>query len=103
MSEYKVSEQERGKLAARHGIVSARLADLADTLDVAPAAVVEAADRAGIEPLVDTSEPKGRSRNAEERPTDADVRCLALAVEDFRRLAAVVGAEEALKGGAIPE
>jgi hypothetical protein len=81
--------------------VSARLADLADTLDVTPAAVVEAADRAGIEPLVDTSEPKGRSRNAEERPTDPELRCLAFPREDFRRLAAVVGAEEALDEEAL--
>ena len=65
--------------------------------------VPSAADCAGIEPLVDTDEPRDRSRDAEERLTDADVRCLAFAVGDFRRLAVVVGAEEALKGEAIPE
>lgn len=103
MSQYKVVEHTRGELAAKHGIVSARLATLADALDATPEAVVEAAERAGIEPLVDTSDEKGRSRDADERPTDPSLRCLAFTVETFREVAAAVHAREAVESDSEAE
>lgn len=98
----KIGEAAEGEVTARYGIVAGRVADLADLLDVAPDQLLQAADQAGVEVMVDTAATKGRSRNEEERPTDPALRCLAFAVEDFRAVAAVVGAEEALESGAVP-
>lgn len=102
MPEYRVKEFTRGELASKHGIVSARLTTLADALNTTPTGVLRTVETADVDPMVDTATDKGRSRAAEERPSDPDVRCLAFAVEDFRQLAAVVGAEEALEGDAVP-
>jgi len=101
-SQYKVSEQTRGDLAPKHGIVSARLEVLADVLNTRPSALLDAVKKTDIEPLMDTADDKGRSRNAETRPESPGLRCLAFTVEDFRRLAAAVGAEEALEEDDVP-
>lgn len=94
-----IDQHIRGDTAARHGIVSARVSDLADMLETTPEAFLKALKTAGIEPMVDTAEDKGRSREASERPTDPELRSLAFPIRDLREVTAVLGAEEALQNG----
>jgi len=82
------AEQTRGEIEVWGGIVSARLSDYAGALDSTPEEVLNAVDAEGIEPVLDTAEPKGREDH--DRPTDPDLRCLAFSREDFRRLVAAV-------------
>lgn len=95
-----IDQHIRGDTVAQHGIVSARLADLADMLETTPEAFLKAMRGAGIEPMVDTAQDKGRSRVASERPTDPELRSLAFPIHHLREVAAVLGAEEALQNGA---
>ncbi|MCS4159482.1 hypothetical protein [Salinibacter ruber] len=72
-------------LEAWGGIVSAHLEDWADELGCTPEDVLGAVDSAGIEPLVDTAESKGRGKDRD-RPTDPSLRCLALTTDDVQTL-----------------
>lgn len=91
----------QGEISEKLGLVSAKVIDYAAALDTTPAAVLDALERTGIEPLVDTAEPK-RTDSHDVRPEGPETRCLAFQTEDFRRLAAAVGAAEALEGEAMP-
>jgi len=88
------AEQTRGEIEAWGGIVSARLSDYAEALDTTAEAVLEAAETAGVEPILDTAEPKGQSDA--ERPTEPELRCLAFSREHFARIVEAVetGTEE---------
>ena len=72
-------------LEAWGGIVSAHLEDWAAELDCTPDDVLGAVDSAGIDPVTDTAEPKGRGKDRD-RPTDPALRCLALTTEDAQTL-----------------
>lgn len=74
------------------GIVSARVSDLARELDTTPEELLDAIDRTGMEPLVDTAQDKGGRGEKRGRPTDPDLRSLALTTEAVRRV------EEELEG-----
>lgn len=80
------------------------MSDLAAALDTAPVAVLEAIERNGITPLVDTAVPKRKTRDGEEngRPTNPEIRCLPFEVKDFRQLAAALGAREAMEADSVP-
>lgn len=93
-----VDEHTRGEISAYHGIVSAYLADLADLLNASPTGVLEAMEQADVEPMMDTATP-GNGQESHDRPTDPELRCIALTEQDLRRVAAVVGAAEALEDG----
>jgi hypothetical protein len=86
------TEGGRGELSVWGGIVSARLTDYAGALGTAPEEVLGAVEREGIEPMLDTAEPKGRGKDRD-RPTDPELRCLALTREDFTRLVEAIGSE----------
>ena len=86
------AQSERGEIEAWGGIVSARLSDYASALDSTPQAVLDAVEAEGIEPAVDTAEPKGQGSD-EERPTDPELRCLAFTREDFAQLVDAVASE----------
>jgi hypothetical protein len=76
-------------LEAWGGIVSAHLEDWAEELGCTPDDVLGAMDSAGIDPITDTA----RSKNQEDhdRPTDPELRCLALTIDDARTLKSVLG------------
>ncbi|MCS4181971.1 hypothetical protein GGQ07_003435 [Salinibacter ruber] len=84
------TEEGHGELSMWGGIVSARLKDIAGALETGPQAILGAVEREGIEPILDTAEPKGQGKDRD-RPTDPRLRCLALTREDFRRLVEAVG------------
>jgi hypothetical protein len=84
-----VQHDASGEVRAWGGIVSARLTDLADAAGTTPDGLLEAADQAGRDPIVDTARSKGR-RGEPDRPTDPDLRCLAFTREDFQAVAASV-------------
>jgi hypothetical protein len=73
------------------GIVSAKLEQWAEELGCTPDDVLGAVDSAGIDPLVDTAQEKGRSRSDPDRATDPTLRCLALTIDDARTLKSVLG------------
>ena len=72
-------------LEAWGGIVSSHLEDWAAELGCTPEDVLGAVDSAGIDPVTDTAEPKGRGKDRD-RPTDPALRCLALTTEDAQTL-----------------
>jgi hypothetical protein len=78
-------------LEAWGGIISAHLDDWAGELGCTPDDVLGAVDSAGIDPLVDTAQEKGRSRSDPDRATDPTLRCLALTIDDARTLKSVLG------------
>lgn len=82
-----VKHDDTGEVQAWGGIVTARLADLADAAGTTPDGLLEAADRAGRDPIVDTAEPKNTRGETPDRPTDPDLRCLAFTREDFEDVA----------------
>jgi hypothetical protein len=92
---------ETGELNREYGLVTGRLAQFAETLDCGPSDVLEALE-GGVEPLVDTASQNSDTRPTQDRPEDPEKRCLALSERDFRRVAAEIGAREALEGEAIP-
>jgi hypothetical protein len=49
-----------------------------------------AVEAEGIELILDTAEPKGQGKNRD-RPTDPELRCLALRKKDFARLVEAAG------------
>jgi hypothetical protein len=72
-------------LEAWGGIVSAHLDDWAAELDCTPDDVLGAVESAGIDPVTDTAEPKGRGKDRD-RPEDPSLRCLALTTGDAQTL-----------------
>jgi hypothetical protein len=72
-------------LEAWGGIVSAHLEDWADELGCTPEDVLRAVDSAGIDPLVDTAESKGRGKDRD-RPEDPALRSLAITTDDAQTL-----------------
>lgn len=86
------TEAGRGELSVWGGIVSARLEDYAGALETTPKAVLGAVEAEGIDPMLDTAEPKGQGKDRD-RPTEPGLRCLALRWEDFQRLVEAVGGE----------
>jgi len=72
-------------LEAWGGIVSAHLEDWAAELGCTPEDVLGAVESAGIDPVTDTAEPKGRGKDRD-RPTDPALRCLALTTDDAQTL-----------------
>jgi hypothetical protein len=83
-----VKHDDTGEVEAWGGIVTARLADLADAAGTTPAAFLEAAEQAGRTPIVDTARPKNTRGDSPDRPTDPTVRCLAFTREDFQAVVA---------------
>ena len=75
-----------GEVHVWGGIVSARLSDLAGALETTPEKLMDAADREGITPMVDTATSVGRSDSEDDRPTDPALRSVAFAREDVARL-----------------
>jgi len=65
------------------GIVSARVADLADALDATSEELLEALEESEAEPLVDTAAQKRQERD---RPTDPALRSIALTTEALETL-----------------
>jgi hypothetical protein len=92
---------ETGDLNRAHGLVTGRVIQFAEALDCGPSDVLEALEGA-VEPFVDTARQNPDTRPTQERPEDPEKRCLALSERDFRRVAAVVGAREAIEGEAVP-
>ena len=86
------TEEGRGELSVWGGIVSARLEDIAGALETEPGKVLDRLEAEGIEPMLDTAEPKGQGKDRD-RPTDPGLRCLALTREDFTRLVEAIGSE----------
>lgn len=84
------AQSERGELSVWGGVVSARLEDIAGALETTPEAVLDAIDAEGIDPAVDTAEPKGRGDDRD-RPAEPELRCLAFTRRDFRRLCETIG------------
>jgi hypothetical protein len=82
-----------GEVHVWGGIVSARLSDLAEALGTGPEKLMDAADREGITPMVDTATPAGRSDSEDDRPTDPALRSVAFAREDVARLRDKIEAE----------
>jgi hypothetical protein len=95
------TEDGRWELSVWGGIVSARLTDYAGALNTTPEKILDAARREGIEPMLDTAEPKGRGDDRE-RPTSPELRCLAFTREDFRQLVAAVRDEEEKRPASTP-
>ena len=81
-----------GEIRCWGGIVSARLQTVADELGTTPERLMDAADREGIETMVDTATDVGR-KSRHERPDDPEIRCVAFEFEDFEALADAVGAD----------
>jgi len=93
---------ETGELHREYGLVTGRVAQFADALDCGPSDVLEALER-DVELLVDTARQNPDTRMTQERPEDPEKRCLALSEKDFRRVAAVVGAREAIEEESVPD
>jgi hypothetical protein len=70
------------------GVLTGTVQEWADALDCTPAEVVEAIEAAGIELLVDTSKQKRQERD---RPTDPQLRSLAMVPEEASALRDAVG------------
>lgn len=98
-----VLQREQGEITEKGGIVSAKVVDYAAALDTTAEDFLEALERTAITPLVDTAKAEGKRRKgkAPDRSNDSSIRCLAFEVEDYRRLAAAVGAAEALEGQSV--
>jgi len=92
---------ETGELNREYGLVTGRLAQFAETLDCGPSELVAAVEEGG-RPFVDTAKQNPNTESTYDRPDDPEKRCMAFLEEDFRRLAAEIGAREALEGEAVP-
>ncbi len=55
------TENGRGELSVWGGIASARLSDYAGALETSPQAILDAVDTEGVDPIVDTADPKGQA------------------------------------------
>lgn len=67
------------------GILSARISDIAEAIGATPEEVAQAAESKAVETMMDTAEPKGY-RTDEDRPTDPELRSIALTEEQFDAL-----------------
>ena len=83
------SHEVEGGLNVQRGVVAGFVVQYAEALDVAPEAVLDAVETAGITPMVDTGR-RGSKSNANHgpRPTDPEQRCLAMTRSDFARVLA---------------
>lgn len=84
---HKVEPHTRsGELTSQSGIITGRLTDWADALETTTSELLSAIDRAGVDPLVDT----GKQKEGEDhsRPTQPELRCLALTESDVGRISA---------------
>jgi hypothetical protein len=70
------------------GIVSGRVTQYADALEVETEAVMDAVETAGVTPMVDTADSK--ARESHDRPDDPSTRCLAMTRDGFARVLAEV-------------
>ena len=75
-----------GELTSQSGIITGRLADWADALETSSPEFLDAMDRAGAEPLIDTGSPKDGEDH--DRPTNPELRCIALTEADVGRVSA---------------
>lgn len=75
-----------GELTSQSGIITGRLTDWADALETTSAELLNAMDRAGVEPLIDTGSPKDGEEH--QRPTNPELRCIALTEADVGRVSA---------------
>lgn len=76
----------RSGLTRKFGIVTGRLADWAAELEATPARVLSAMEAVGMTPLMDTAVNNGSSKY--DRPTDPELRCIAMSKRDVGRVAA---------------
>lgn len=75
-----------GELTSQSGIITGRLADWADALETTSAELLDAMERAGVEPLIDTGTPK--DGEGHQRPTNPELRCIAMTEADVGRVSA---------------
>lgn len=75
-----------GELTSQSGIITGRLTDWASALETTTPELLDAMERAGVDPLVDT----GQHKDGEEhqRPTNPELRCIALTEADVGRISA---------------
>lgn len=73
------------------GLVSATVEDYAAAIGCGPSAIVEAVESGDVDPLTDTSVPKGQRGSEEERPTDPELRSLCFCRDEFEKLVEAVG------------
>jgi hypothetical protein len=92
---------ETGDLNRDYGLVTGRVVQFAEALDCTPSELVDAVE-GGVRPFVDTAKQNPDTESTYDRPDDPEKRCMAFLEEDFRRLAAEIGAREAIEGEAIP-
>jgi hypothetical protein len=92
---------ETGDLTREYGLVAGRVVQFAEALECGSSDVLDAAERTGS-PLVDTGQQNPETKSEQDRPTDPEKRSLTLSEQHFRQVAAVVGAQEALKGEPVP-
>jgi hypothetical protein len=85
MTQFKVKHTERQVLARQAGIVAGTLAEYADALDTTPERVLDAIR---FTPMVDTAE--NQAREDHDRPTDPQLRSLAMTSGQFARLSAAI-------------
>jgi hypothetical protein len=85
MSQYKVQDTDRQVLARQAGIVAGTLAEYADALGTTPEQVLAAIR---FTPMVDTATNKAREDH--DRPTDPQLRSLAMTTGQFARLSAAI-------------
>jgi len=82
-AEFGKHDSDTAELHVWGGIVSARVADLADALDATPEQLLDALEESGVEPLTDTAKQKRQERD---RPTDPALRSIALTTEALETL-----------------
>jgi hypothetical protein len=84
MSQFKVQHTERQVLARQANIVAGTLSEFADALQTTPERVLAAVD---FDPLMDTY---GQDWHRPGRPTDPQLRSLAMTSGEFARLSAAI-------------
>jgi hypothetical protein len=81
-----VRQTEATALVEEFGIVAGRLQQFAETLQVSPERVLQAID---FDPLVDTAN-RASAHETYDRPTDPELRSLAMTSDQFARLSAAL-------------
>jgi hypothetical protein len=82
---YATGGGERGELHEWGGIVSARISDLARSIGAHPEEVARAVESEAVDTIMDTAKEKGQ-RKDEDRPTDPELRSVALTEEGLQAL-----------------